>query len=394
MTAIVENVQKQGVESSIITLYQLEYAAGTFAYFSSGTEEDLSNIEFRDADGTIRSYTPIPIEIEGFDIQSDGALSRPKMTVANIESTFKSSIGGLSFEDLVGKRITRRTTQEKYLVGNSGDSTPPVEFPKITYVIDRISSKNVMQVEFELAAPFDLAGIRLPRRVIIGGACPWKYQGASTTLSEANIEGGCHWRLDNKLTIDGTDRSIFINVNDEQILPFVAGVTLGTAASGTSNFTKDQYYYTTTTQQRYDTAGVLSSVSDALTYQYWQCLSATTSQPSATNASFRKVRRYLTSYSSGFTYHGHLDKAFNHNVLYNNILWQVKRISVVGVTPQEGEFWTRADNCGKKLNSCSMRYQAKLNTVVNSQFTAVSANRDNTVSLPFGGFPGVIQRRR
>jgi lambda family phage minor tail protein L len=196
MTAIVENVQKQGVESSIITLYQLEYAAGTFAYFSSGTEEDLSNIEFRDADGTIRSYTPIPIEIEGFDIQSDGALSRPKMTVANIESTFKSSIGGLSFEDLVGKRITRRTTQEKYLVGNSGDSTPPVEFPKITYVIDRISSKNVMQVEFELAAPFDLAGIRLPRRVIIGGACPWKYQGASTTLSEANKEGGCHWRLD------------------------------------------------------------------------------------------------------------------------------------------------------------------------------------------------------
>jgi hypothetical protein len=251
-----------------------------------------------------------------------------------------------------------------------------------------------MQVEFELAAPFDLAGIRLPRRVIIGGACPWKYQGASTTLSEANKEGGCHWRLDNKLTIDGTDRSIFINVNDEQILPFVSGVALGTAASGTSNFIKDQYYYTTTTQQRYDTAGVLSSVSDALTYQYWQCLSATTSQPSATNASFRKVRRYLTSYSSGFTYHGYLDKAFNHNVLYNNILWQVKRISVVGVTPQEGEFWTRADNCGKKLNSCSMRYQAKLNTVVNSQFTAVSANRNNTVSLPFGGFPGVIQRRR
>ncbi len=394
MTAIVENVQKQGVESGIITLYQLEYATGTFAYFTSGTDEDLTDIQFRDPDGTVRTYTPIPIEIDGFDVQSDGALSRPKMRVANIESTFKNSIGGLTFEDLVGKRITRRTTQEKYLVGNSGDATPPVEFPKITYVIDRIASKNVMQVEFELAAPFDLAGIRLPRRVIIGGACPWKYQGASTTLSEADKEGGCHWRLDNKLVINGTERLIFINVHDEHILPFVSGVSLATAASGTSNFTKDQYYFTTTTQQRYDTAGVLSSVSNTGTYQYWQCLAATTSQPSATNASFRKVRRYHSSYSSSTTYRGYLDKAFNENVLYNNVLWQVKRISVAGVAPEEGEFWTRADNCGKKLNSCSIRYQAKLNTVANSQFVGISANRDNRKSLPFGGYPGVVQRRR
>ena len=202
MTAIVENVQKQGVDSAIITLYELEYAPGTFAYFTSGTEEDLTNIQFRDSGGTIRTYTPIPLEVEGFEVQSDGAISRPTMRVANIESTFKNALGGLGFEDLIGKRLTRRTTQQKYLVGEAGDATPPVEFPKITYVIDRIASKSVMSVEFELAAPFDLAGIKLPRRVVIGGACPWKYQGASSTLAEADKEGGCHWRLDNKLTID------------------------------------------------------------------------------------------------------------------------------------------------------------------------------------------------
>ena len=173
MTAIVENVQKTGVESGVITLYKLEYADNTFAYFVAGVEEDLSSIQFRDEDGTIRTYTPIPIELEGFDISSDGAISRPKMTVANIESTFRDSLGGLGFEDLIGRRITRRTTQQKYLVGESGDSTPPVEFPKITYVIDRLASKTVMGVTFELAAPFDLAGIKLPQRVIIGGACPW-----------------------------------------------------------------------------------------------------------------------------------------------------------------------------------------------------------------------------
>ena len=122
MTAIVENVQKTGVESGIITLYKLEYADNTFAYFVAGVEEDLSSIQFRDEDGTIRTYTPIPIELEGFDISSDGAISRPKMTVANIESTFRDSLGGLGFEDLIGRRITRRTTQQKYLVGESGDT--------------------------------------------------------------------------------------------------------------------------------------------------------------------------------------------------------------------------------------------------------------------------------
>ena len=212
MTAIVENVQKQGVESPIITLYDLEYADGVFAYFASTLDDDLTSIQFRDSGGTVRTYSAIPIQLEGFDVQSDGALSRPTMTVANIESTFKDALGGLSFEDLIGRRITRRTTQEKYLVGNSGDSTPPVEFPSITYVIDRIASKSIMGVTFELAAPFELAGIKLPRRVVIGGACPWKYQGASSTLAEVDKEGGCSWRLDNKINIGGTDYLSLIHI--------------------------------------------------------------------------------------------------------------------------------------------------------------------------------------
>ena len=113
MTAIVQNVQKQGVESSIVVLYDLEYADNTFAYFTAAIDDDLTPVQFRDTSGTIKTYTPIPIQLEGFDVSSDGAISRPKMTVANIESTFKDALGGLGFEDLIGRRITRRTTQQK-----------------------------------------------------------------------------------------------------------------------------------------------------------------------------------------------------------------------------------------------------------------------------------------
>ena len=399
MTAIVENVQKQGVESSIITLYDLEYATGVFAYFTSAIDQDLTSIQFRDTGGTVRTYTPIPIELEGFDVQSDGAIARPTMTVANIESTFKDALGGLGFEDLIGKRITRRTTQEKYLVGNTGDSTPPVEFPSITYVIDRLSSRSVMSVVFELAAPFDLAGIKLPRRVVVGGACPWKYQGASTTLAESAKEGGCSWRSDNKINIGGTDYLLAVNESNEMILlkSALTGAATGTTRGASGSFTQNSFYFTSTELQRYDASGVLSTVNDANTRQYWLCIRSTSTGPSDTNSAFRKVRPYQTFSSSG-TYYGYKEKVHNDIVLQNGSFWRVKRTTVTGYggsqtsgNISENNFWTEADRCGKQITSCRLRFQSKLHPTVSGAFHAL---QDNTKALPFGGYPGVIQRRR
>ena len=399
MTAIVENVQKQGVESPIITLYDLEYADGIFAYFASTLDDDLTSIQCRDSGGTVRTYTALPLQLEGFDVQSDGALSRPKMTVANIESTFKDALGGLSFEDLIGRRITRRTTQEKYLVGNSGDSTPPVEFPSITYVIDRIASKSIMGVTFELAAPFDLAGIKLPRRVVIGGACPWKYQGASSTLAEVDKEGGCSWRLDNKINIGGTDYLLAANESDEMILLKTAltGAATGTTEGASGSFTQNSFYFTNNNLQRYDASGVLAVAGDVNTRQYWLCIRSTSTGPSNTNTAFRKVRPYQTFSSTG-TFYGYSDKGFNDIVLQNGAFWRVKRTTVTGYggsqtsgNISENDFWTRADRCGKQITSCRLRFQAKLHPSVSGAFSAL---QDNKQALPFGGFPGVVQRRR
>ena len=399
MTAIVQNVQKQGVESSIVVLYDLEYADNTFAYFTAAIDDDLTPVQFRDTSGNIKTYTPIPIQLEGFDVSSDGAISRPKMTVANIESTFKDALGGLGFEDLIGRRITRRTTQQKYLVGEAGDTTPPVEFPSITYVIDRVAAKSIMGVTFELAAPFDLAGIKLPRRVVIGGACPWKYQGASSTLAEVDKEGGCSWRLDNKINIGGTDYLLAINESDEIILlkSVVTGAATGTTVGASGSFTQNSFYFTATQLQRYDASGVLSTVNDINTRQYWLCIRNTSTGPSNSNTAFRKIRVYQTFSSTG-TYYGYTDKGFNDIVLQNGAFWRVQRITVTGYgggqtsgNISENDFWTKADRCGKQITSCKLRFQAKLHPSISGAFHAL---HDNTKALPFGGYPGVVQRRR
>ena len=56
---------------------------------------------------------------------------------------------------------TSSTTQNNTL----GTPDPTAEFPREIYKIDRKATENREVVQFELAAPFDLAGIRSPKRL-------------------------------------------------------------------------------------------------------------------------------------------------------------------------------------------------------------------------------------
>ena len=56
---------------------------------------------------------------------------------------------------------TSSTTQTNTL----GTPDPTAEFPREIYKIDRKATENREIVQFELAAPFDLAGIRAPKRL-------------------------------------------------------------------------------------------------------------------------------------------------------------------------------------------------------------------------------------
>jgi len=56
------------------------------------------------------------------------------------------------------------TTTSTQQVNPLGTPDPTAEFPKEIYKIDRKSSENREVVQFELAAVFDLAGIRAPKR--------------------------------------------------------------------------------------------------------------------------------------------------------------------------------------------------------------------------------------
>ena len=170
MTDIAKTLQKQDPGSALVVLYELEYGTSSKAYFFGGLDENTTAVQFRETGGTVRNYTAIPLQAEGFEVNTDGAYSRPEISIGNIGNVLSSAVGNTPLQDLVGKRLTRRTTLQKYLVGESGDATPPVEYPKVTYILDRLKDRGPLSVTYELAAPFDVTGVQLPKRQVIAGA--------------------------------------------------------------------------------------------------------------------------------------------------------------------------------------------------------------------------------
>jgi len=118
-------------------------------------------------------YLRFPIQASGFAYQK-GQLPRPTLVISNatgLISAILNSINEVSAgNDLTGATVTRIRTLAKYIdADNFADGTnatadPSAEFPKEIYSIDRKSSENRELVEFELASPTDLAGIRIPKR--------------------------------------------------------------------------------------------------------------------------------------------------------------------------------------------------------------------------------------
>ena len=120
-------------------------------------------------------YLRFPIQASGFAFQR-GQLPRPKIIISNATGLISSILLTVNEtttgNDLTGATVTRIRTLAKFLdavnfPGNTnplGTPDPNAEFPKEIYAIDRKSAENRETVEFELAAPTDLAGVRIPKR--------------------------------------------------------------------------------------------------------------------------------------------------------------------------------------------------------------------------------------
>jgi lambda family phage minor tail protein L len=173
---IVSDLQKAN-PSAIIEMFTLTtdatlHGSATTYRFHNGTNA-LSNADIIWAGNT---YTKMPITAEGFAYQR-GQIPRPTLTVSNALGTITAILVVVNSvttgNDLTGATVTRIRTLARFLdnanfTGNTnpyGTPDPTAEFPQEIYKIDRKSTETRDIVQFELAAPFDLAGVRSPKRL-------------------------------------------------------------------------------------------------------------------------------------------------------------------------------------------------------------------------------------
>lgn len=382
MSNVVRDLQRQSSGASLIILYELEMPDGTTWYFHDGKSSSITDITF---DGN--TYEAIPVEFDGVDITSDGPSSRPTVTIGNVLSVFKDALGATyTYEDLLGKKFTRRRTLSTYLT-----SSPAVELPKNIFYVDRIASSSVISVSLELASPFDLEGVKLPTRTIIGGGCSWQYQGASWGVSEENRNGGCTWSRFSRINLPSSGNTFvnYVNVNDEPVV-------LSTAVIGSwtgTGYVGNVYSTAQTGLIRINNNG--SFTYNSTGNNFWQMVTSTTTTPSDTNTTWRRVRVY-TNYSSSATYEVFTDPSYNSyvaNTLSGESFPRLfKKIDVTqasssqGANPGYNKHWELGDVCGKRLYSCTRRFQYR--TATSNGVSVPNTVYDQTVILPFGGFPG------
>ncbi len=160
--------------SAIIELFTLQldnslHGATTIYYFHAGSNLNANNkIKWQTVE-----YLRFPIQATGFAFQK-GQLPRPKLIVSNATGLISSILLTVNEttagNDLTGAKVTRIRTLAKFIDadnfadGQNATADPTAEFPREIYSVDRKSSENREVVEFELAAPTDLAGVRIPKR--------------------------------------------------------------------------------------------------------------------------------------------------------------------------------------------------------------------------------------
>ena len=181
--AITSEIQKLA-PSAVIEVFVLDTTniGGDVYRFHAGTNGLRQRLVWQG-----QTYEPFPVQVSGFEFNGSGQMPRPKLVVANVTGLITAMV--LLYQDLLGAKLTRKRTLAKYLdavnfpdgINPTADAT--AEFQDDIFFIDRKTLENRDVVEFELAAAFDLNGVRLPRRQIIQNVCPWKYRGAECSYT-------------------------------------------------------------------------------------------------------------------------------------------------------------------------------------------------------------------
>ena len=394
--SLVADLQSQSQRSGLVTVFEVILPESDIGgpgvdklYFHDGANgtSDVTWYSLNDEDNFgsqtashygQQTYQAFPVESEGWEVRGTGSLPRPTVRFANINQYWSANLS--NFDDLVGAKVIRRRTLEKYLGTN-----PPVEFNRDVYFIERKASETPTMVEFELTSAFDTQGVKLPRRAIIAARCPWKYKDTA--------QGGCDWPVDNKYTITtegtATEHTLYFDKDDNQITSYNVWGTQDNTVKRKANLYEAKTYSVGDYVQYYRPIGGLypvSAVSDGTNERTLTLANAAardvfsvgdfTVLKGFTHAdqNYKSIPVYVKAKGTGTTYTITVedDQSVDGDTVSTMGYVQATRLTLYKcitahtlatsdaaediIKPTNISYWEFGDVCGKRLNSCAIRY--------------------------------------
>lgn len=166
MTTIIQHSQQSEL-GEYVKLYHLDLSAfgETDFYFIEGPEGGGAShaVTFG---GQV--YSPFDISATGFEMDGEGKLPRPTLTVSNVSNIFTPLL--VAHKDLKGAVLTRMRTFSKFLDTGSDPDTD-ARFADDIFILNKKIKDDGEVVQWELAAAMDVEGAVLPGRQIVRDYC-------------------------------------------------------------------------------------------------------------------------------------------------------------------------------------------------------------------------------
>lgn len=152
-------------------------------------------------------YLPLPVETEGFEVNANGRIARPKIKISNKDYIITDLL--ISFNDLQFSRLIRKRTFIKYLDNENfingnpwGQQDFTAELSNDTFLVSQKTAENKLFVEFELTSQLDIDSWDINNRKILSTYCSFTYRG-----------DGCYY---NQLPLtNDKDETLFISARSE-----------------------------------------------------------------------------------------------------------------------------------------------------------------------------------
>lgn len=374
--------------SSIIEVFELDATelGGEIFRFHNGTNELNQNLVWQG-----NEYIRFPIQVTGFELNGQGQFPRPVVSVSNVLSAITTIL--LEYNDLIGSKFTRKRTLLRYLDavnfpdGTNPDADPTAFIPDDIYWVDRKSSEDRDQVQFELASAADLQNVQIPNRTVIKNSCPWAYRSAECSYTGVPLYDG----NDNLIPMPpaSEEARTMIDAWNVQLAAEAVNVAAQNTLSAASIALTAAQQYTLDTRYNIDPANDLYYVQYSPQYivgyaGFWDgALVSLGSEYTAGNyegplpiQSWFQISTYqITKHSRDETALAAAQTDYNNALTARTAAQadvEAKRIlfsEALAAVPTDDQIF-KDDRCGKRLTSCQLRF-------------------GQAGPLPFGGFPGV-----